>query len=171
MPQETKTGSNETRRQIILSFVLVLLLALLDQWTKQLALEMLFEPPRVIIISGFFNLVPVWNPGISFGLFGESGRFGAILLTGIAFAAAIGLPLVARHWPGVPRLGAVMMAGGALGNAIDRVIHGKVVDFIDLHWQDWHWPAFNLADSAITIGAGMVIIANLFASGNNERLE
>ena len=136
------------------------LIAGVDQITKQIALDALFDPPRIIEVLPFFNLVPVWNSGMSFGLLSNGGDLVKWGLTSLALLVAAVLPMIARSWDRLSRLGAVLMASGALGNAIDRMIYGRVIDFIDLFAGQYHWPAFNVADMAVTIGAGLMILGS-----------
>ncbi|MEX0808273.1 MAG: signal peptidase II [Dongiaceae bacterium] len=133
-----------------------------DQASKFLMLDVM-SPPRIIEVTGFFNLVLAWNTGVSFSLFSGSGDLGRWLLCGIAVVVSV----VILIWMGrsdrkllAGGFGAIV--GGALGNAFDRVIHGAVVDFLDFHIAGWHWPAFNLADSAITLGVVAVLADGLF---------
>ena len=139
------------------AYLFVLIIIGIDQITKLIMLALIFEPPRIIDIMPFLNLVPVYNTGVSFGLFSQSGIWGQVILSGLALAVGVLLPYISRNWLRFQRWGAIMMAGGALGNAIDRLLWGKVVDFIDLHLGGWHWPAFNIADSAIVIGVGCIL--------------
>ena len=141
------------------AYLFVLIIIGVDQITKLIMLAMIFDPPRVIVILPFFNLAPVYNTGVSFGLFSQSGIWGLVILSCLALAVGLLLPYISRNWLRFQRWGAIMMAGGALGNAIDRMLWGKVVDFIDLHFSGWHWPAFNIADSAIVIGVGCIIFS------------
>ena len=145
---------------LITAYIGVLGLMGVDQVTKQMALAAVFQPPRVIEVLPFFNLVPVWNTGMSFGMLSGGGDLVKWGLTILALAVGILLPWIARNWDRLSRIGAVLMASGALGNAIDRMIYGAVIDFIDLFAGQYHWPAFNVADMAVTIGAGMMILAS-----------
>jgi signal peptidase II len=135
---------------------------LIDQASKWLMLSVM-SPPRAIEVTGFFNLVLAWNTGVSFSAFAGGGPASRWIL--IAVAVAISGLVVAwmgrteRRWL-IAGFGAIV--GGALGNVIDRLIHGAVVDFLDFHLAGWHWPAFNLADSAITLGVVAVIADSLF---------
>ena len=130
-----------------------LLIMVADQATKQIMLDLIFDPPRRIEVLAILNLVPVWNRGMSFGMLAGGGAVVPIGLTGLAVAVSAWLFWVVPRLRGVQRLAAALIAGGAIGNAIDRLRFGKVVDFIDMHYAGLHWPAFNLADAAITIGA------------------
>ncbi len=108
----------------------------------------------------FFNIVLVWNRGVSFGLFGAAGP---LVLAAIGAAVATVLVVWMLRSPRrfeALALGAV--AGGAAGNILDRLTHGAVVDFLDFHSGGWHWYAFNLADSAITVGVAMLLFDAVF---------
>ena len=153
----TRQGGDLLRR-LTPRYGVVLAVAALDQASKAWALDRLFTPPAVIDLLPFLRFVPVWNDGVSFGLLGGSGAAVKILLTIFALAVAAVLPFVARDWDRLSVAGAVMMAGGALGNGIDRVIHGRVVDFIDVFAGQYHWPAFNAADACIVIGVGVYLV-------------
>ncbi|MDE0942537.1 MAG: signal peptidase II [Alphaproteobacteria bacterium] len=108
-------------------------------------------------VTGFFNLVMVWNRGISFGML-QSGETGRWLLVGFTSLVCIGLYIwltrQSHLWPALA-LGAVI--GGAVGNIVDRIWRGAVADFFDFHIMGYHWPAFNVADSAITIGVAVLL--------------
>ena len=145
---------------LLTAYIGVLGLMGVDQVTKQMALAAVFQPPRVIEVLPFFNLVPVWNTGMSFGMLSGGGDLVKWGLTILALAVGALLPWIARDWDRLSRIGAILMASGALGNAIDRMIYGAVIDFIDLFAGQYHWPAFNVADMGVTIGAGMMILAS-----------
>jgi len=140
-----------------------LCVALLDQASKWLILEAVMNPPRTIEVTGFFNLVLVYNRGVSFGFLAMDSAWSPYLL---AMAAMLIAGLVylwgRRQRRRLPIVAAGMVVGGALGNAFDRLYHGAVVDFLDFHAAGWHWPAFNLADSAIVLGVGLLIVDSLF---------
>ena len=148
---------------------LVLALAVLaaDLVTKQIMLGWIFEPPRRVAVLPFLDFVPVWNPGISFGMLANGGIAVTVMLTLLAFAVAGWMLWKAPGFQPMERLGAGLIAGGAIGNAIDRIRFGKVVDFIDVYVQTWHWPAFNIADAGITIGA-LLWIGSLFLERETE---
>lgn len=145
-----------------------------DQITKWIMLERVFAlPPPItltswhppIVITDFFNLVMVWNRGVSFGLFAGDSDAMRWILTALALSISAGLVVWLARTPS--RFVAVsvgLILGGAIGNAVDRMRFGAVADFIDLHVGGWHWPAFNLADSAITVGVVLLIADSLFGS-------
>ena len=130
-----------------------------DRVTKLVMLEV-FAPGERLQVTGFFNLVLVFNKGAAFSfLAGASGWQTPVFATISTLAAVILSVLIVRH-PGNRLLCAALalMLGGALGNLWDRLEWGHVVDFLDVHAAGWHWPAFNVADSAITIGACLLIL-------------
>lgn len=142
---------------------LAFLVLVLDQITKWWVLTDLMNPPRVIEVLPFANLILVWNRGVSFGLFNTQSDYGPWILA--ALALAVSAVLAIWLFRGPERMvgwGIGLILGGALGNVIDRLVHGAVVDFVDLHLGGAHWPAFNVADSAITVGAALLILDSLF---------
>ena len=136
-----------------------LAVALADQGTKHL-IGALLDPGEGRRITGFFNLVLVFNRGAAFSLLSDAPGWQRELFAGIAIiASAVIVVLIFRN--ASARLfcaGLALILGGALGNLWDRVVLGHVVDFLDFHAAGYHWPAFNLADSAITVGAALLIL-------------
>lgn len=134
-----------------------------DQVTKWLILSTVMQPPRIIPVTPFFNLVLGWNRGVSFGMLNSEADLSAWLLplAVIAITVALGVWLYRSDRPRVAvALGLII--GGAIGNLVDRVRYGAVLDFLDFHAAGFHWPAFNLADSGITVGAIVLILDSLF---------
>jgi signal peptidase II len=138
-----------------------------DQVVKQLLLHFLqVTPPAlgvvVTVIDGFFRLVSVWNHGVSFGLLGGDRALPPWLLSAIAIAVCIGLFVWLRRTDR-PLIGwgIGLVMGGAIGNVIDRARWGAVFDFADFHVGQWHWPAFNVADSAIVVGVGLMLLDSI----------
>jgi len=128
-----------------------------DQGVKWLVLETL-DPGQSVPVLPFFNLVLVFNRGVSFGLFAGHPLASAWLLSGIALAIVIGLLFWLRQEQRtLARFAIWMVIGGALGNVVDRLRYGMVVDFLDFYIQSYHWPAFNLADVAVVGGASLLI--------------
>lgn len=135
----------------------------LDQLTKYWILEHVMAPPRVIELTPFFNLVLTWNKGVSFGLFNDHSDYGPLLLTILALAISAGLLVWMRKAEDLLTAAALgLIVGGALGNVIDRVRFGAVTDFLDFHAFGYHWPAFNVADSGVCVGAAILIGSSLF---------
>ena len=136
-----------------------------DQVTKQVVLDYFLAPPEgaPIAVTGFLNLVLVWNRGVSFGMLGGDSTVPAWALGLVAMAIVLAL-LVWMYRAQSRRLGTALglIVGGALGNVVDRLVHGAVVDFIDFHYGDWHWPAFNIADSGISVGVAWLFVDSLF---------
>ena len=144
--------------------LLAVAILVLDQATKWLALGSL-DPYQYREVTPFFNLVLVWNRGVSFGMLNSLGDHGPWLLT--LLAGAIGAFLIVwllRETRTLTRLALWLVLAGAVGNAIDRLRFGAVVDFLDFHAFGYHWPAFNVADSAIVIGAGLILLDSLVLS-------
>jgi signal peptidase II len=135
-----------------------------DQATKWWVLESIMQPPRVIPVTSFFNLVLTWNNGISFGLFNNGSNLNALILSLLAIVIVIFLIMWLRKSETKRvAIGLGLIIGGAIGNIIDRGLHGAVVDFLDFHINSYHWPAFNIADSCITIGAMVLVFDSLFS--------
>jgi signal peptidase II len=150
------------------AMVLVAITLVLDQLSKQLLLGYLSSVREVSVIDGFFRLVSVWNHGVSFGLLGGDRPLPPWLLSGVAIAVCVGLFLWLRRTDRVlTGWGIGLVMGGAIGNVIDRARWGAVFDFADFHIDQWHWPAFNIADSAIVVGVGLLLVDSLI--GEKQR--
>ncbi len=141
---------------------LATIVVIIDQLTK-IVIERKFDFGDVHPVTGFFNLVLTYNNGAAFSFLATASGWQSRFFTVVGIAASLFIVfLLARH--GAQRLFALALAmilGGAVGNVIDRLVHGHVIDFLDLHWRGWHWPAFNLADSAIVGGAALLILDEL----------
>ena len=150
------------QRLPLLGLGIAVLVFVLDQLTKWWIVTDVMNPPRIVEIVPFFNIVLVRNRGASFGMLNNGGEWGPLLLTVLAFAIAVGLLVwlwrARSSWVAVA-LG--MIIGGAAGNVIDRLRFGAVIDFLDAHVGELHWPAFNLADSAITVGVVILLADSL----------
>ena len=151
----------------IAAFVIALAVFAADRWSKWLILTNLDANSVRPVIPGFFNLVRSENPGVAFGMFADdSGPWhtpALVLFSGIAI-----LILAAMLWKidRLDRLSAVglsLIFGGAAGNVYDRVRAGTVTDFLDFYVRSYHWYVFNLADSAICVGAGLLLLSMFFA--------
>jgi signal peptidase II len=131
-----------------------------DQLTKWLVLGYFENRYPRVELTGFFNLVLVFNKGAAFSLFAQAAGWQTPLLAAFALAAAVIVSVLIVRNPGrgLLCLGLALILGGAVGNLIDRVRFGHVVDFLDFHALGWHWPAFNVADSAISVGAVLLIL-------------
>ena len=140
-------------KKFIISVILILFLTIsTDQLTKYIAFIFLFKDQQVLIINHYLNFRPVWNDGISFGMLQGYGNLGRVIFIIIALIISLWIIIYSKKLNNIGFVGYNMIAGGAIGNVIDRGIHGKVIDFIDVHYKAYHWPAFNMADSFIFIG-------------------
>ena len=147
-----------------LALGLAAIILALDQASKWVILSQVMAPPRVVEITGFFNLVLTYNTGVSFGLFGGAeATWKPWVLGGLAVVVSAGLLYwLARQPERLLGLAVGFVVGGALGNAVDRAHQPGVVDFLDFHLAGWHWPAFNLADSSIFLGVVILVFDGLF---------
>jgi signal peptidase II len=144
--------------------LIALLVVVLDQISKWWILLAVMNPPQFIEILPVFNLVLTWNRGVSFGLFHTDSAASPWILSALALVIAGMLVYWLRRAEGKLMPFALgLIIGGAVGNVIDRMVHGAVVDFLDVHWGTYHWPAFNVADSGITVGAILLIVDSLFS--------
>ena len=149
---------------VVLGLVAALVVLAADQATKWAVLALLDLSAGPIPVTPYFNLVLVWNPGVSFGMLGGLGVYAPWALTGIALAVvAFLVAWLRRAQDGLTAAALGLVIGGALGNVVDRARYGAVVDFLDFHYAGYHWPAFNVADAAICVGAGLLLVGSLFA--------
>ena len=139
----------------------------LDQLSKWLAEQfLLLGQPLPVLPS--FNLTLLYNTGAAFSFLAQAGGWQRWFFLLLSLTISVALVL----WIGRLQRGQTLLAialslilGGAVGNLIDRIVHGHVIDFIQLYYQHWYWPAFNLADSAITVGAILLVLDNLYGTG------
>jgi signal peptidase II len=155
-----------TRMSFGRGIAVAIIVLVLDQVTKWGLLGwMLPRPPgeRMVPLTSFFNIVLVWNRGVSFGMFnGGEGGLNAVAFSVLAAAIVIGLLFwLRRATQPLVIAGIGLVVGGAIGNVIDRLRFGAVVDFLDFHLAGWHWPAFNVADAAICVGVALIVIDGL----------
>jgi len=167
MPNSNVSG-NRLFSQTGLRFLWISVVAfVLDQWSKYAVLDSMNLYQSIEVLP-FFNLTYVHNYGAAFSFLSNAGGWQRWFFTAIA----IGISAVILWWlkqsPRSQKLLPVAFAfilGGALGNVYDRLVHGYVIDFLDFYVNNWHWPAFNIADSAIFIGAGLLIV-DMFKNGD-----
>jgi signal peptidase II len=157
-------------RRVLPWLALAALLALADQASKS-AISASLRIGEAREVTGFFNLVLAHNRGAAFSFLSDAGGWQRTLFIGIAIlATAVIVAMLLRH--SGERLfsaGLALILGGALGNLWDRIVLGYVVDFLDFHALGWHFWAFNLADSAITVGAGLLILDGLRPAGAAQK--
>lgn len=142
--------------------ILALLIFVADQVSKQWILSH-YQYGDATVVTSFFNIVRAHNTGAAFSFLAQASGWQRWFFTGIGLAAAVFIVWLLRAHAG-QRLFSFALAcilGGAIGNVVDRLQHGYVVDFLDFHWAGWHFPAFNIADSGITIGAVLLIADEL----------
>jgi signal peptidase II len=142
--------------------LIALLIFLGDQATKVMVEQSIPQYATIPVVPHFLNLTHMKNPGVAFGLFADSpAAWKTALLIVISLAllvTVLGIVWKSRRLAWESGVGLALILGGALSNLLDRVRMGRVVDFIDVYFRSYHWPAFNLADSAIVVGAGFLIL-------------
>ena len=142
----------------------------LDQLSKWVILNVVMAPPRTIPVTPFFDIVLGWNRGISFGLFGGTPEAGRWIFVAVGcLIIAILLLWMKRAGRGFLVFAIGVVIGGAVGNIVDRLRFGAVADFLYFHYRDYGFPAFNLADSAITVGVALILIDSLFAERRSRK--
>ena len=155
IPTRTKTVSH------LVSVLIAVVVLAADQVTKGLVQKSIPEHEQIPVLPHFFNLTHTKNAGAAFGLFSDSPAPWKtallIIVSGALLLAVAGIVWKSRqlHWE--TSLGLALILGGALSNLFDRIRAGRVVDFLDIYFRNYHWPTFNLADSAIVVGAGFLI--------------
>lgn len=147
---------------MILGLSIALVVLILDQLSKYVILNYVLGEQIIIRVTSFFNIVRAWNTGVSFSMFNDHGSLGVIMLSTVAGAIVVGLLLwLKSEQTRAAQVALGLIIGGAVGNIIDRIRLGAVFDFLDLHWFSHHWPAFNVADSCICIGAMILILQSV----------
>ena len=167
MNMQSQKLNGQLRNKMAFAWLLLsVLIVVLDMWTKSLATESL-SLYRPVEITSWLNMTLAHNYGAAFSFLSDAGGWQRWLFTGLASVVTLVLIVWLLRLPSTEKLTAAalgLIIGGAVGNLIDRMINGYVVDFIDVYYRSWHWPAFNLADSAITGGVILLLIDGLFLS-------
>ena len=148
-----------TIRVMIKYYLIAAVIIITDQLSKWAAVKYLITGP--IVVAPFFNLSLVFNSGGAFGFLSGASGWQNLFFVVVAIIVCFWIIAMVRRLNTSDTqtlLGLLLVFGGAIGNVIDRLRQGYVVDFIDLHYENWHWPAFNVADSAITIGAVLLVL-------------
>lgn len=158
--------------KLALAWLLVsALIVVLDLWTKNIASESL-TLYRPVALTPWLNMTLAHNYGAAFSFLSDAGGWQRWLFTGLASVVTVVLVVWLLRLPSEEKLTAAalgLIIGGAIGNLVDRINNGYVVDFIDVYYRDWHWPAFNVADSAITCGVILLLLDGLFLSHSKKR--
>ena len=142
------------------AIIIALVILISDQITKLLALHFFSDGPRAVL--PFFNFVLVWNRGVSFGMFSGSAPYAPYVLSALALVVVAGLAYWMTKIDHNPlKIAICIVIAGAIGNVIDRLRFGAVVDFLDFHAFGWHYPAFNIADSAIVLGIAYIVVDSI----------
>jgi signal peptidase II len=165
MPAQTAQGLSRNMMALIW-LLLSALIVVLDLWTKSLATESL-SLYRPVEVTSWLNMTLAHNYGAAFSFLSDAGGWQRWLFTGLASIVTVVLIVWLLRLPVAEKRTAAalsMIIGGAVGNLVDRMAHGYVVDFIDVYYQNWHWPAFNVADSAITGGVILLLLDSLLQS-------
>jgi signal peptidase II len=172
---ESRDGAGSMTRprsMIRLGLIIALIVMILDQASKWWMLEGvgMLANPRVIEVTSYFNLVMAWNRGVSFSLFWHEAEYMPYVLS----AVALGIVAFLLSWlrkADRPFLAVSigMVIGGALGNVVDRLRFGAVTDFLDFHVLGYHWPAFNVADTGISVGVALIVLDSLFGGHGTDR--
>jgi signal peptidase II len=155
---------------VIFWLLVAVVIVVLDLWTKNIATQNL-TLYRPLELTSWLNMTLAHNYGAAFSFLSDAGGWQRWLFTGLATVVTAVLVIWLMRLPATDKLSAAALAliiGGALGNLIDRTRHGYVVDFIDVYYRGWHWPAFNLADSAITCGVILLLLDGLFLSSSKK---
>lgn len=152
--------------RIIYGLIIVVIFAA-DQITKHIVQNSIAHGQVITVIPGFFNLIHTENSGIAFSLFaGASSPWRVVLLVGVSLALLATVVIVAlksRQMNWQTGVGLALIVGGASSNLLDRIRFGQVVDFLDVYYRSYHWPTFNVADSAIVVGAGLLLLEILIS--------
>ncbi len=157
-------SETEVRRRFGISYWLCGLVIVADQISKGLIRATLAPFESQTIVPGVVDFIHVQNRGVAFGILNDSAmdhQIKAVLTTALAGLALVGIAFYARqvhHHERLARIGLSLILGGAVGNLIDRLTVGYVLDYVDVYWRDWHFWAFNVADASITIGAVLVFL-------------
>ena len=154
---------------MLLGLVIAGLVIVFDQFSKYYVLHHFLGVNSYIQFGDYFNVVRAWNTGVSFSMFNNYGNIGAYILSAVAIAVVIALFVWLRTEKSkLVQVALGMIMGGAIGNVIDRLRLGAVFDFLDVHIGEHHWPAFNVADSFICIGAGLIILSAVIMKFNKK---
>jgi len=169
--QQGKPNGLFHNKMAFMWLLMSMLIVILDLWTKNIATESL-SLYRPVELTSWLNMTLAHNYGAAFSFLSEAGGWQRWLFTGLSSVVTLVLIVWLLRLPAREKLTAAalgLIIGGAIGNLVDRINNGYVVDFIDVYYRGWHWPAFNLADSAITGGVILLLVDGLFLSMSAKR--
>ncbi|MDH3257416.1 MAG: signal peptidase II [Nitrospinota bacterium] len=150
------------------------ILIILDQYTKMWVNAHIPKHHYITVIDNFFAITHIRNPGVAFGLFAEGpSEYKTYLFIGFSVIAIVAILIFFHQTPQknrMVRIGLILIFSGAIGNLIDRILYQEVIDFLDFYYGAYHWPAFNIADSCITIGV-LLMFADLIQAGRASQVE
>jgi signal peptidase II len=155
---------NTFRRVLLVAIASLVFLG--DQVTKAIVEARIPDQDTICVVPHFFNLIHTRNAGAAFGLFSDSPApwktFVLIVVSSLLLVVVLAMMWRGRQLRWGTGVAMALILGGALSNLFDRIRQGRVVDFLDVYWRAYHWPTFNLADSAIVVGAGLLVVQVLF---------
>lgn len=147
---------------MIFGLCVALVVLVLDQLSKLYVSGIFESPSEVLVVGSYFNIIEAWNTGVSFSMLDGGGFWGAVMLSTLsAVVVAFLLIWLGKEKSRVVQVALGMIIGGAAGNVIDRIRFGAVYDFLDLHYENLHWPVFNVADVFICLGAFLIIVYSI----------
>ena len=171
MKPSAPRASSVRKASRVAPLVIAVMVFVGDQVTKAVVERSIPEHALITVVPGFFNFTNTKNPGIAFGLFSDSPAPWKtallIAISGALLLTVLGIMWRSRQLERWTALGLALILGGALSNLFDRIRWGRVGDFLDFYFRGYHWPAFNLADSAIVVGAGLLVCQMVFAEWGN----
>lgn len=152
------------RKKMFLYGAIIILGLIADQLSKYMILQHVQYLERMPVIPGFFDLTLVYNPGAAFSFLADAGGWQKFFFMGLALIICIYLlqAIIRDEFGAMGKLAAALIIGGAIGNVVDRLVHGHVVDFLLFYYHNWFYPAFNVADSLICVGAVLLVLESIF---------
>lgn len=152
------------RKKMFLYGAIIILGLIADQLSKYMILQHVQYLERMPVIQGFFDLTLVYNPGAAFSFLADAGGWQKFFFMGLALIICIYLlqAIIRDEFGAMGKLAAALIIGGAIGNVVDRLVHGYVVDFLLFYYHNWFYPAFNVADSLICVGAVLLVLESIF---------
>ena len=151
------------KKNLLKDFIIILFIFLIDRISKQLVINLDSNNLNSeIFLSKFLNIQLIWNNGVAFGLFASDDNFVYNLITTLIIIIILTLFFFITKTRGIEKYSFIVILGGALGNVFDRFLYSAVPDFIDIHYQNFHWFIFNVADIFITLGVILLIYAEIF---------